>query len=114
MVTTVWGVSNTSQSQVPAASLSPTSGTAPQTGTAAPCLTRCPPPSQVFGSPMGPGGSSSSTPLLPGMAGTGSGISSPPFLPQQPFAEGAPGKGYVQPGVYSRSAYPSGPGFAAR
>uniref|UniRef100_A0A8B9MZK3 Zinc finger MIZ-type containing 2 n=1 Tax=Accipiter nisus TaxID=211598 RepID=A0A8B9MZK3_9AVES len=81
VVTTVWGVSNTSQSQ-------------------------------VFGSPMGPGGSSSSTPLLPGMAGTGSGISSPPFLPQQPFAEGAPGKGYVQPGVYSRSAYPSGPGFA--
>ncbi|KAM9516484.1 zinc finger MIZ domain-containing protein 2 isoform 1-T1 [Guaruba guarouba] len=81
VVTTVWGVSNTSQSQ-------------------------------VFGSPMGPGGSSSSTPLLPGMAGTGSGMSSPPFLPQQPFAEGAPGKGYVQPGVYSRSAYPGGPGFA--
>ncbi|XP_061296904.1 zinc finger MIZ domain-containing protein 2 isoform X4 [Pezoporus occidentalis] len=82
VVTTVWGVSNTSQSQ-------------------------------VFGNPMGPGGSSSSTPLLPGMAGTGSGMSSPPFLPQQPFAEGAPGKGYVQPGVYSRSAYPGGPGFAA-
>ncbi|NWR58563.1 ZMIZ2 protein, partial [Bucorvus abyssinicus] len=82
VVTTVWGVSNTSQSQ-------------------------------VFGSPMGPGGSSSSTPLLPGMAGTGSGMSSPPFLPQQPFAEGAPGKGYVQPGVYGRSAYSGGPGFAA-
>ncbi|KAM4644713.1 zinc finger MIZ domain-containing protein 2 isoform 3-T3 [Amazona ochrocephala] len=82
VVTTVWGVSNTSQSQ-------------------------------VFGSPMGPGGSSSSTPLLPGMAGTSSGMSSPPFLPQQPFAEGAPGKGYGQPGVYSRSAYPGGPGFAA-
>uniref|UniRef100_A0A8B9ITL0 Zinc finger MIZ-type containing 2 n=1 Tax=Amazona collaria TaxID=241587 RepID=A0A8B9ITL0_9PSIT len=82
VVTTVWGVSNTSQSQ-------------------------------VFGSSMGPGGSSSSTPLLPGMAGTSSGMSSPPFLPQQPFAEGAPGKGYGQPGVYSRSAYPGGPGFAA-
>ncbi|NXW51525.1 ZMIZ2 protein, partial [Nyctiprogne leucopyga] len=82
VVTTVWGVSNTSQSQ-------------------------------VFGSPMGPAGSSSSNPLLPGMAGTGSGMSSPPFLPQQPFAEGAPGKGYVQPGIYGRSAYPSGPGFAA-
>ncbi|XP_033926449.1 zinc finger MIZ domain-containing protein 2 isoform X2 [Melopsittacus undulatus] len=82
VVTTVWGVSNTSQSQ-------------------------------VFGSPMGPGGSSSSNPLLPGMASTGSGMSSPPFLPQQPFAEGAPGKGYVQPGVYSRSTYPGGPGFAA-
>ncbi|XP_040474235.1 zinc finger MIZ domain-containing protein 2 isoform X1 [Falco naumanni] len=82
VVTTVWGVSNTSQSQ-------------------------------VFGSPIGPGGSSSSTPLLPSMAGTGSGMSSPPFLPQQPFAEGAPGKGYVQPGVYGRSTYPSGPGFTA-
>ncbi|KAM9215743.1 zinc finger MIZ domain-containing protein 2 [Leptosomus discolor] len=82
VVTTVWGVSNTSQSQ-------------------------------VFGSPMGPGGSSSSTPLLPGMASTGSGMSSPPFLPQQPFTEGAAGKGYVQPGVYGRSAYPGGPGFTA-
>ncbi|XP_053822614.1 zinc finger MIZ domain-containing protein 2 isoform X4 [Vidua chalybeata] len=82
VVTTVWGVSNPSQSQ-------------------------------VFGSPMGPGGSSSSTPLLPGMAGTSSGMSSPPFLPQQPFAEGAPAKGYVQPSVYGRNAYPSGPGFAA-
>ncbi|XP_027763404.1 zinc finger MIZ domain-containing protein 2 isoform X1 [Empidonax traillii] len=82
VVTTVWGVSNPSQSQ-------------------------------VFGSPMGPGGSSSSTPLLPGMAGTGSGMSSPPFLPQHPFAEGAPGKGYIQPGVYGRNTYPSGPGFAA-
>ncbi|KAM6235045.1 zinc finger MIZ domain-containing protein 2 isoform 2-T2 [Porphyrio hochstetteri] len=32
---------------------------------------------------------------------------------QQPFAEGASGKGYVQPGVYGRGAYPTGPGFAA-
>ncbi|NXJ85360.1 ZMIZ2 protein, partial [Trogon melanurus] len=82
VVTTVWGVSNTSQSQ-------------------------------VFGSPMGPSGSGSSTPLLPGMAGTSSGMSSPPFLPQPPFVEGGPGKGYVPPGVYGRSAYPGGPGFAA-
>ncbi|KAM7028627.1 zinc finger MIZ domain-containing protein 2 isoform 2-T2 [Acridotheres tristis] len=82
VVTTVWGVSNPSQSQ-------------------------------VFGSPMGPGGNSSSTSLMPGMASTGSGMSSPPFLPQQPFAEGAPGKGYVQPSVYGRNTYPSGPGFPA-
>ncbi|NWW44094.1 ZMIZ2 protein, partial [Pedionomus torquatus] len=68
---------------------------------------------QVFGSPMGPGGSSSSTPLLPGMAGTSSGMSSPPFLSQQPFTEGATGKGYVQPGIYGRSTYPGGTGFAA-
>lgn len=63
---------------------------------------------------MGPGGSSSSTPLLPGMAGTGSGMSSPQFLAQQPFAEGAPGKGYVQQSVYGRGSYPGGPGFAPR
>ncbi|XP_064353941.1 zinc finger MIZ domain-containing protein 2 [Dromaius novaehollandiae] len=82
VVTTVWGVSNTSQSQ-------------------------------VFGNPMGPGGSSSSTPLLPGMAGTGSGMNSPQFMGQQPFAEGAPGKGYVQQSVYGRGSYAGGPGFGA-
>lgn len=112
MVTTVWGVSNTSQSQVPAASPAP----APGTPRAPLDLLPSPPPHtlQVFGSPMGPGGSGSSTPLLPGMAGTGSGMNSPPFLPQQPFTEGAPGKGYVQPGVYGRGAYPGAPGFTAR
>ncbi|XP_021230401.1 zinc finger MIZ domain-containing protein 2 [Numida meleagris] len=81
VVTTVWGVSNTSQSQ-------------------------------VFGSPMGPGGGSSSTPLLPGVAGASSGMSSPQFLAQPPFAEPAPTKGYVQQSVYGRSSYPGGPGFA--
>lgn len=88
-------------------------GMAAMASLAAPASPTAPSSPQVFGSPMGPGGSSSSTPLLPGMAGTGSGMSSPPFLPQQPFAEGAPGKGYVQPGVYSRSTYPGTPGFAA-
>ncbi|NXY00079.1 ZMIZ2 protein, partial [Centropus bengalensis] len=68
---------------------------------------------QVFGSPMGPGGSSPSAALLPAVAGTGSGVSSPAFLPQPPFAEGAPGKVYAQPGGYGRSAYPGVPGFAA-
>ncbi|OXB53698.1 hypothetical protein ASZ78_003271 [Callipepla squamata] len=81
VVTTVWGVSNTSQSQ-------------------------------VFGSPMGPGGGSSSTPLLPSVAGASSGMSSPQFLAQPPFAESAPTKGYVQQGVYSRGSYPGGPSFA--
>ncbi|XP_052558309.1 zinc finger MIZ domain-containing protein 2 [Tympanuchus pallidicinctus] len=81
VVTTVWGVSNTSQSQ-------------------------------VFGSPMGPGGGSSSTPLLPGVAGAGSGMSSPQFLAQPSFAEPAPTKGYVQQSVYGRGSYPGGPGFA--
>ncbi|XP_025898175.1 zinc finger MIZ domain-containing protein 2 [Nothoprocta perdicaria] len=75
VVTTVWGVSNTSQSQ-------------------------------VLGSAMGPGGTgSSAAPLLPGMAGAASGMNSPPFLGQQPFAEGAPAKGYVQQSVYGRGAY---------
>lgn len=110
MVTTVWGVSNTSQSQVPPQHPYPPPPKAWRSLPNPPS----PPPLQVFGSPMGPGGSSSSTPLLPGMAGTSSGMSSPPFLPQQPFAEGATGKGYVQPGVYGRSAYPGGTGFAAR
>uniref|UniRef100_A0A8C6ZDE2 Zinc finger MIZ-type containing 2 n=1 Tax=Nothoprocta perdicaria TaxID=30464 RepID=A0A8C6ZDE2_NOTPE len=81
VVTTVWGVSNTSQSQ-------------------------------VLGSAMGPGGTgSSAAPLLPGMAGAASGMNSPPFLGQQPFAEGAPAKGYVQQSVYGRGAYAGGPGF---
>lgn len=72
------------------------------------------PPPQVFGSPMGPGGGSSSTPLLPGVAGAGSGMSSPQFLAQPPFAEPAPTKGYVQQSVYGRGSYPGGPGFAPR
>ncbi|NXR18263.1 ZMIZ2 protein, partial [Cinclus mexicanus] len=111
VVTTVWGVSNPSQSQVPAAPL-PQELSRPRCHY--PCLTtasHC--TLQGFGSPMGPGGSSSSAPLMPGMAGSGSGMSSPPFLPQQPFTEGAPGKGYVQPSVYGRNTYPSGPGFTA-
>ncbi|XP_006269423.2 zinc finger MIZ domain-containing protein 2 isoform X2 [Alligator mississippiensis] len=82
VVTTVWGVSNTSQSQ-------------------------------VFGNPMGPGGNTSGTSMMPGLASSGSGMSSPPFLAQQPFAEGAAGKGYVQQGVYGRGTYPGGPSFAA-
>lgn len=72
------------------------------------------PPPQVFGSPMGPGGGSSSTPLLPGVAGAASGMSSPQFLAQPPFAEPAPTKGYVQQSIYGRGSYAGGPGFAPR
>ncbi|XP_019412098.1 PREDICTED: zinc finger MIZ domain-containing protein 2 isoform X1 [Crocodylus porosus] len=82
VVTTVWGVSNTSQSQ-------------------------------VFGNPMGPGGNTSGTSMMPGLASSGSGMSSPPFLAQQPFAEGAASKSYVQQGVYGRGTYAGGPSFAA-
>ncbi|XP_060642920.2 zinc finger MIZ domain-containing protein 2 [Anolis sagrei] len=81
VVTTVWGVSNTSQSQ-------------------------------VFGNPMGPGGNTSGNPMMPSVASSGSGMSSPQFMGQQPFPEGSTGKGYVQPGMYSRNSYPGGPGFA--
>uniref|UniRef100_A0A8C6ZNP8 Zinc finger MIZ-type containing 2 n=1 Tax=Nothoprocta perdicaria TaxID=30464 RepID=A0A8C6ZNP8_NOTPE len=80
VVTTVWGVSNTSQSQVP----------------------------------PGAAGPAPAAPLLPGMAGAASGMNSPPFLGQQPFAEGAPAKGYVQQSVYGRGAYAGGPGFGLR
>ncbi|NXO01637.1 ZMIZ2 protein, partial [Rhinopomastus cyanomelas] len=80
VVTTVWGVSNTSQSQVP------------------PPLHAGEPP--VFHSDTPP--HPITAPLNP--------FAAPPF-PQQPFAEGAPGKGYVQPGVYGRGTYPGGPGF---
>uniref|UniRef100_A0A2D4N3N7 SP-RING-type domain-containing protein n=2 Tax=Micrurus spixii TaxID=129469 RepID=A0A2D4N3N7_9SAUR len=80
VVTTVWGVSNTSQSQ-------------------------------VFGNPMGPGGNTTGNPMMPSVANSGSGMNSPQFMGQQPFPEGSTGKGYVQPGMYSRSSYPGGPGF---
>ncbi|XP_063167467.1 zinc finger MIZ domain-containing protein 2 [Candoia aspera] len=80
VVTTVWGVSNTSQSQ-------------------------------VFGNPMGPGGNTAGNPMMPSVASSGSGMNSPQFMGQQPFPEGSTGKGYVQPGMYSRSSYPGGPGF---
>ncbi|XP_039212566.1 zinc finger MIZ domain-containing protein 2 isoform X1 [Crotalus tigris] len=80
VVTTVWGVSNTSQSQ-------------------------------VFGNPMGPGGNTAGNPMMPSVASSGSGMNSPQFMGQQPFPEGSTGKGYVQPGMYSRTSYPGGPGF---
>ncbi|XP_029460080.1 zinc finger MIZ domain-containing protein 2 isoform X2 [Rhinatrema bivittatum] len=82
VVTTVWGVSNTSQSQ-------------------------------VLGNPMGPGGNSSSSPMMPGMGSSGPGMSSPQFLGQPAFSEGGAGKGYMQQGVYGRNSYPAGPGFTA-
>ncbi|XP_073181570.1 zinc finger MIZ domain-containing protein 2 isoform X2 [Lepidochelys kempii] len=81
VVTTVWGVSNNTSQ------------------------------SQVFGNSMGPGGNTSGNPMMPGMAGSGSGMNSPQFMGQQPFPEGAASKGYVQQGMYGRSTYPGGPGF---
>nr|XP_014350891.1 PREDICTED: zinc finger MIZ domain-containing protein 2 [Latimeria chalumnae] len=81
VVTTVWGVTNTSQSQ-------------------------------VLGNPMGPGGNSSGNPMMPGMAGNGPGMNSPPFMGQQPFTDSGSNKGYIHQGLYGRNSYPGGPGFA--
>ncbi|XP_027707821.1 zinc finger MIZ domain-containing protein 2 isoform X3 [Vombatus ursinus] len=80
VVTTVWGVSNTSQSQ-------------------------------VLGSPMGPGGNPSGSPMMPGMAGGSPAMNSPQFLGQQAFPEGGTNKSYMQQGMYGRGSYPGGPGF---
>ncbi|XP_078522899.1 zinc finger MIZ domain-containing protein 2 isoform X1 [Lissotriton helveticus] len=82
VVTTVWGVSNTSQSQ-------------------------------VLGNPMGPGGNSGSSPMMPGMGGSGPGMNSPQFMGQQGFSDSGAGKGYAHQPMYGRSNYPAGPGFTS-
>ncbi|XP_069733669.1 zinc finger MIZ domain-containing protein 2 isoform X2 [Phaenicophaeus curvirostris] len=74
VVTTVWGLGSSSQSQ-------------------------------AFGSPMGPAGGGS------GLGGSGAAGSSAPFLPAQPFAEGAPAK-YPPGGPYGRG-YAGTQGFTA-
>ncbi|KAG5834448.1 hypothetical protein ANANG_G00261620 [Anguilla anguilla] len=77
VVTTVWGVTN-------------------------------PSPSQVLGGPMGPGGNSAGSHMLPGSS---PGMSSPQFMGQQGYPE--PSKGYMQQGMYGRpgGGYPAGPGY---
>uniref|UniRef100_A0A8C3LU43 Zinc finger MIZ-type containing 2 n=1 Tax=Chrysolophus pictus TaxID=9089 RepID=A0A8C3LU43_CHRPC len=71
--------------------------------------TLCPPQPhispQVFGSPMGPGGGSSSTPLLPGVAGAGSGMSSPQTMLTL-CPQGYPAQQYLQGGQYPGTQYP--------
>ncbi|XP_018606465.2 zinc finger MIZ domain-containing protein 2 [Scleropages formosus] len=79
VVTTVWGVTN-------------------------------PSPSQVLGAPMGPGGNSAGSHVMPGSS---PGMSSPQFMGQQGYGE--PNKGYMQQGLYGRpggsGGYPAGPGY---
>ncbi|XP_066570390.1 zinc finger MIZ domain-containing protein 2 isoform X2 [Amia ocellicauda] len=74
VVTTVWGVTN-------------------------------PSPSQVLGTPMGPGGNSAGNHMMPGSS---PGMNSPQFMGQQGYPE--PNKGYMQ---YGRpgGGYPTGPGY---
>uniref|UniRef100_A0A673KP45 SP-RING-type domain-containing protein n=1 Tax=Sinocyclocheilus rhinocerous TaxID=307959 RepID=A0A673KP45_9TELE len=77
VVTTVWGVTN-------------------------------PSPSQVFGTPMGPGGNSAGGHMMPGNS---PGMNSPQFMSQQGYPE--PNKGFMQQGMYGRPSggYPAGPGY---
>ncbi|KAJ8379264.1 hypothetical protein SKAU_G00000420 [Synaphobranchus kaupii] len=77
VVTTVWGVTN-------------------------------PSPSQVLGAPMGPGGNSAGSHMMPGSS---PGMNSPQFMGQQGYPE--PNKGYMQQGLYGRQGggYPTGPGY---
>ncbi|XP_036403384.1 zinc finger MIZ domain-containing protein 1a isoform X1 [Megalops cyprinoides] len=84
VVTTVWGVTNTSQSQVLGNPM-------------------------VNSNPMNPGGN----PMAPGMSGNNPGIISPQFSGQQQQypTKSSSSQPYVQAGVYGRGGYPGG-GFS--
>uniref|UniRef100_A0A8C7ZWF3 Zinc finger, MIZ-type containing 1a n=1 Tax=Oryzias sinensis TaxID=183150 RepID=A0A8C7ZWF3_9TELE len=84
VVTTVWGVTNTSQSQV-----------------------LCNPMANS-NNHMNPGG----TPMGSGMPGSAAGLSSPQFnAQQQQFPnKGGSNQSYMQQGMYGRPSYPGGPG----
>ncbi|TNN48118.1 Zinc finger MIZ domain-containing protein 1 [Liparis tanakae] len=88
VVTTVWGVTNTSQSQV--------------LGN----------PMVNNNNPMNPGGN----PMGSGMPGNNPGMNSPQFPgPQQQFPnKGNPNQGYMQQGMYGRPNYPGGGGFGGK
>ncbi|XP_015201819.1 zinc finger MIZ domain-containing protein 1a isoform X4 [Lepisosteus oculatus] len=85
VVTTVWGVTNTSQSQV--------------LGN----------PMANANNPMNPGGN----PMASGMTGNSPGISSPQFPGQQQQfpSKGSSSQPYMQQGMYGRPSYPGGGGF---
>ncbi|KPP58359.1 zinc finger MIZ domain-containing protein 1-like [Scleropages formosus] len=87
VVTTVWGVTNTSQSQV--------------LGN----------PMANANNPMNPGGN----PMASGMSGNNPGINSPQFPGQQQqfSAKGSSNQPYMQQGMYGRPSYPGGGGFGA-
>ncbi|XP_070696895.1 zinc finger MIZ domain-containing protein 1a isoform X2 [Pempheris klunzingeri] len=84
VVTTVWGVTNTSQSQV--------------LGN----------PMANSNNPMNPGGN----PMGSGMSGSAAGLNSPQFnAQQQQFPnKGGSSQAYMQQGMYGRPGYPGGPG----
>uniref|UniRef100_A0A673CSK7 Zinc finger MIZ domain-containing protein 1-like n=1 Tax=Sphaeramia orbicularis TaxID=375764 RepID=A0A673CSK7_9TELE len=84
VVTTVWGVTNTTQSQV--------------LGN----------PMANSNNPMNPGGN----PMASGMSASGAGLNSPQFsAQQQQFPnKGGSNQPYMQQGMYGRPGYPGGPG----
>ncbi|XP_072293314.1 zinc finger MIZ domain-containing protein 1a isoform X6 [Eucyclogobius newberryi] len=84
VVTTVWGVTNTTQSQV--------------LGN----------PMANNNNPMNPGGN----PMGTGMSGSGGGMNSPQFNAQQHQfpSKGGSNQAYMQQGMYGRPGYPGGPG----
>nr|XP_057915183.1 zinc finger MIZ domain-containing protein 1-like isoform X4 [Doryrhamphus excisus]XP_057915185.1 zinc finger MIZ domain-containing protein 1-like isoform X4 [Doryrhamphus excisus] len=84
VVTTVWGVTNTSQSQV--------------LGN----------PMANSNNPMNPGGN----PMASGMSASAAGLNSPQFSSQQQQfpSKGGSNQPYIQQGMYSRPGYPGGPG----
>lgn len=85
VVTTVWGVTNTSQSQV--------------LGN----------PMANSNNPMNQGGH----PLGSGMSGSAAGLNSPQFSGQQQQfpSKGGPSQAYLQQGLYGRPGYPGGGGY---
>ncbi|XP_004715358.1 zinc finger MIZ domain-containing protein 1 isoform X2 [Echinops telfairi] len=87
VVTTVWGVTNTSQSQV--------------LGN----------PMANANNPMNPGGN----PMASGMTSSNPGLSSPQFAGQQQqfSAKAGPAQPYLQQGMYGRPNYPGSGGFGA-
>lgn len=87
VVTTVWGVTNTSQSQV--------------LGN----------PMANANNPMNPGGN----PMASGMTTSNPGLNSPQFAGQQQqfSAKAGPAQPYIQQGMYGRPNYPGSGGFGA-
>ncbi|KAK7797804.1 hypothetical protein U0070_011685 [Myodes glareolus] len=87
VVTTVWGVTNTSQSQV--------------LGN----------PMANANNPMNPGGN----PMASGMSTSNPGLNSPQFAGQQQqfSTKAGPAQPYIQPNMYGRPGYPGSGGFGA-
>lgn len=117
VVTTVWGVTNTSQSQViffPCKKycLSWISSHVIKTWVYVIFQQVLGNPMANNNNPMNPGGN----PLTSGMSGSNPGMNSPQFTgPQQQFPnKGNSNQGYMQQGMYGRPNYPGGGGYGGK